>query len=73
MREAMTWARHSPAAICSPAGYIIERDYRPSEPTDTVFLCWAPDRRLIGAVSGKGIDKELAVDLCESHRARSGQ
>ncbi|HEY6612735.1 MAG TPA: hypothetical protein VIZ86_16595 [Pseudomonas sp.] len=70
---AMTWGRHSATAIRSREGYIIERDHKPAEQTDTVFMCWGPDKRPIGGISGKGVDKRLAMDLCEQHRARASR
>lgn len=67
---AMEWSRHSATAIRSREGYVVERDHKPGALTDTVFMCWEPGGRLIGGVSGAGIDKSLATDLCEAHRAK---
>lgn len=67
--ERQTWTRHSARAIRSSLGYVIERDHRPGQPVDTVFICWAPNGQVIGGASGAGIDREQAVSLCERHAA----
>lgn len=63
----MKWGRHSATAIRSSEGYVIERDHRPAEQTDTVFTCWSPGKQVIGGVSGKGIGREQAVAMCERY------
>jgi len=75
MAEQQTWSRHNATAIRSNLGYVIERDFKPGQAVDTVFLCWCPLGRLIGGVSGSGIDREAAVRICERHaeQARGGE
>lgn len=66
----MSWARHSATSIRNRAGYVIERDHRPGEAVDTVFVCRDPGGESIGGASGSGINKEAAVAICDRHAAR---
>lgn len=63
----MRWRRDG-QSIRSDHGYVIER----TGGQMTVYVCRAPgDKGYFGGVSGVGIDKSLAVAMCERHRERA--